>query len=529
MFVFEKRIGKYIVAAEKFLDHKGLEKYADILRLGKYNLETETSFDRIDGGLTLHTLRLAVPMDIFEAVSDNLADCEQALRDALNKVSGEVKNESLEEVDVSLDVENIEPDGMVKLRAGFLAKTAFDEYLIEKQIGEGGNGRVFSAKSSAGDPVAIKFLERDASDKRKRFKNEICFCEACRHPNIVEVLDRGCVTVQGVDRTFYVMPLYAESLRAKIDRGLSPEDSIGIFTMLLGALGEAHRQGVVHRDVKPENIMFAAGARQPILCDFGIAHLPLGLKETAVLTKPADHLANYRYAAPEQKEGRNDAVGSQADLYAAGLILNEMFTRQVPSAEGYKKIGDVVPEYGFLDAVFSELYQQDPSRRLCPAEKVLMDLRSRALINNNEKILRELSEARVEAEAPGWQDLCVMGLSYKEPSLVFEMNERVPDEWLTVLRRGSYNHTSAWGCDTESVTRVGEKTLCIPVSVSENEGLIKQKIEYFSAWVRAANAKYKEALDVQFKREIQRKEDDRKREISQLENANRIQQLLAKI
>ena len=85
---------------------------------------------------------------------------------------------------------------------GAKIQTAFDEYTLIKQVGSGGNGHVFSAESSTGDSVAIKFVEKNIpTNKLKRFKNEIFFCERHSHKNIVEILDRGYVVLDNTEYT----------------------------------------------------------------------------------------------------------------------------------------------------------------------------------------------------------------------------------------------------------------------------------------------------------------------------------------
>lgn len=526
MFVFEERIENYIAAAAVVLDHKGYSKYADVLKNGKYRLNVKTGYDNYDGGQYYHSLNLVVPMEYFEPVVDDLAECNEKIKDVINRVSTEVKNESLEDVGVSVDVGGLNSDELMKICKGAIVKSPFEKYVIGEQVGAGGNGRVFAAKNEAGKSVAIKFLERDTSEKRRRFKNEIRFCEKCHCANIARVIDFGCVEVSGTDHIFCVMPLYAESLRTKIKRGLSPDEAIGIFIGLLEALGEAHRHDVIHRDVKPENIMFAKDSLQPILCDFGIAHLPEEMQETVVVTKPTARMANFVYAAPEQRNV-GAPVGPQADLYAAGLILNEMFTRQVPSAEGYKKIADVAPEYSFLDAVVSALYQQDPSIRLYPAEKVLLDLRARIAISKNEAAKRKLSEAAVMIKDPQWQALSVVKTVYENSNLVFEFDAQVPESWLSILRRGSFSHCSVWGCDTDVVARFDINKLGIPVHSYESDDGIRQKVEYFRDWVSTVNGIYKDSLVAKLRREEQEKEDARRREIARLEAESRIHSLVA--
>lgn len=269
------------------------------------------------------------------------------------------------------------------MKKGTEIVTAFDKYTVIKEVGSGGNGHVFSAKTTDGDMVAIKFVPRNIpTNKLKRFKNEIFFCERHDHKNIVKILDRGTVTIEDIDYVFYVMPLYAETLRTKMKSHISSEQALVIFTGLLEGLSYAHKAGTIHRDIKPENIMFKAGSNEPIICDFGIAHFAEDELFTVVETKKGDRMANFQYAAPEQRV-KGGQVSEQADVYAVALILNEMFTGEIPQASGYKTIASIDPEYKFLDEVFDLLYQQDPMDRLYPEEKILMETKVRAVLSLN--------------------------------------------------------------------------------------------------------------------------------------------------
>ena len=261
---------------------------------------------------------------------------------------------------------------LVKIGSGLKVRTAFEEYTLGRQIGEGGNGRVFAALSSDGPNVAIKLLDKEKhSTAIKRFKNEIKFCEHHKHPNIVKILDHGYIEAEDIGYSFYVMPLYGKTLRERINEGISPDDALEIFKGILRGLKEAHSHNVIHRDIKPENIMFAADSSIPVICDFGIAHIPNEYMATVVMTQPKERMANWGYAAPEQKKKGGEAC-FQSDIYAAALILNEMFTGEVPSALEYTKIGDVVPEYAYLDDIFAAIYRQDPQSRLYPEDKILL-------------------------------------------------------------------------------------------------------------------------------------------------------------
>ena len=262
-----------------------------------------------------------------------------------------------------------------RLQAGVKIITAFDEYVLEKQVGQGGCGRVFLATNSDNDELAIKFLDRNiGKTKLKRFKNEIHFCEHNSQANIIQVIDHGYFALENNEYVFCVMPFYEQSLRDKINLGIMPETAIKIFVGLLDGLQYAHGKGIIHRDIKPENILFAKDSDIPVICDFGIAHFMAEDMVTYVETKPTERLANFLYSAPEQRI-KGEEIGPQTDIFAIGLILNEMFTRSVPQAVGYKRIIDCVPDYGFLDNLVDQLYKNDLKERLYPETKIKSELK----------------------------------------------------------------------------------------------------------------------------------------------------------
>jgi len=304
---------------------------------------------------------------------------------------------------------NLAPQmGMVsRLKKGLKVITAFDEYELVEKVGEGACGKVFSAKNAEGEEFAIKFLDRSiGKTKLKRFKNEIGFCEHNNHPNVVKVLDHGCLSLDGITYVFCVMPRYFESLRDKINKTIQPEDAIAIFVGLLSGLKFAHEKEVVHRDIKPENIMFAKGSNEPVICDFGIAHFSENDLMTFVETKPTDRLANFAYAAPEQRKKGVEAV-PQTDLFAAGLILNEMFTKSIPQGGGYRMIKDVAPNYAFLDKIVERLYRNVPQERLFPEDKIISEMKVLAELEKNQKEAERLGAIVKETTLPEVIDLKV--------------------------------------------------------------------------------------------------------------------------
>lgn len=341
-----------------------------------------------------------------------------------------------------------------RLSKGAFINTAFDDYELIEQIGQGGNGRVFSAIDSDGNDVAIKFVERDIPKRKyKRLKNEINFCEKNEHKNIIRVIDHGVARFSGKDYVFYVMPLYPITLEKKIKAGIEPDVAVTIFMGIIQGLRFAHNKGIIHRDIKPENILFARGSNEPVICDFGIAHFSEDELLTLVETKPGDRLANFQYAAPEQKiKGGANTVTGKADVYAAGLILNEMFTGEIPQAGGYKTIADVNPEYAFLDTLFEKLFRQNPDERLYPIEEIKTELNALISISENEKKKQELQQLTYNISKTEEIDISITGKRFQNGRLIFELNQAPPLKWSVILSSGNYSHQSTLSVDPKNVS-----------------------------------------------------------------------------
>ena len=159
---------------------------------------------------------------------------------------------------------------MTDLRAQ-LQTTLGDGYTLERELGGGGMSRVFVARENAlGREVVVKVLapELSASVSAERFTREVATAARLQQANIVPVLSAG--TSSGV--SYYTMPFVkGESLRAQLARGitLSMHDRINVLRDVARALAYAHGEGVIHRDIKPDNILLSGGAA--VVTDFGIA------------------------------------------------------------------------------------------------------------------------------------------------------------------------------------------------------------------------------------------------------------------
>jgi len=251
-----------------------------------------------------------------------------------------------------------------KLKKPIRFETTFDTYVVDEVLGEGGAGRVYAGIGSDHAPVAIKVLKEDrvTSDKRRRFKNEIAFLARNRHRNIVTVIDHGVARDGETLGLFYVMRRYDANLGDKIRGGIGPEHVLPLFSQILNGVDAAHLQGVVHRDLKPENILFDRESDTLAVADFGTARFTEDLLATVVETGPAQRLASFQYAAPEQRTPGRD-VSATADIYALGLMLNEMFTGTVPHGTEYRSIGRIAPELAYLDSIVERMLRQTPEER----------------------------------------------------------------------------------------------------------------------------------------------------------------------
>lgn len=412
-----------------------------------------------------------------------------------------------------------------KIAKGSVLYTAFEEYVIQKQVGQGGNGTVFQAKNTSNELYAIKVISRNTPrEKLNRFRNEINFCMNHEHKNIVKILDYGAYGDES-GYLFYVMPLYDETLRDRIKAGIKAEDSIEIFENILNGLQYAHNQNCFHRDIKPENILFKRGSNQAVIADFGIAHFCEEEIIATVETKKADRLANFQYAAPEQRE-KGATVDGRADVYAAGLILNEMFTRKLVAGGNYKRIGEVDEKYDYLDKVFEGLYCQNPNDRLFPVSKILLEIDVRAAKKNANNLKKEEAQkAFVSSNSNVLPVPQVVDLDIEGNELVFTLSGNLPQEWYKILTSESFSHTSCMGYDTHRFNGRNNK-VTVGIRVGESDGTIKQIVGYFKSWLPTVTGLYNIRQKQQAEAEFRKQKQAREQEIKRLEDEASLKNML---
>ena len=201
-------------------------------------------------------------------------------------------------------------------------------YVIEHELGEGGMATVYLADDLKHErKVALKVLKPElaAVVGAERFLAEIKTTANLTHPHILPLFDSG----EADGFLFYVMPyVEGETLRDRIDREkqLPVDEAVALASKVAGALQHAHEHGVIHRDIKPGNILLQDG--EPVVADFGIA-LAVGAAGSNRLTETGLSLGTPYYMSPEQATG-DQAVGASTDTYALGSVLYEMLVGDPP-------------------------------------------------------------------------------------------------------------------------------------------------------------------------------------------------------
>ncbi len=206
-----------------------------------------------------------------------------------------------------------------------------DRYTIDRELGRGGMAVVYLARDRKHDrPVAIKILRAEivVGQAAQRFLREIQIQARLQHPHILALLDSG-ETDETPPRPFYVMPFVeGETLRQRLTREgpLPVAEALRLVREAGEALHYAHAEGLIHRDVKPENILLSRG--HALVADFGIARAA-GVAAGDRLTRAGVSMGTPAYMSPEQAEGERD-VDARADQYSLACVLYELLAGQPP-------------------------------------------------------------------------------------------------------------------------------------------------------------------------------------------------------
>lgn len=380
--------------------------------------------------------------------------------------------------------------------------TFTESYTRIKSIGNGGAGTVFEVESSDGTRYALKLLSTEAArstSKLKRFIQEAQFERDCKCEFIVNAIDFGCLYSGDNKQPFYVMPLMYGSLANLISRRVefSSTTLLKMFIDLLSGLRQFYSGGNYHRDIKPQNILYDDTLKRLVLSDLGIAHIETHYPGATVETVASDRLANFQYAAPEQrvKGGKCD---QRADIYAYGLILNELFTGTAPQGTSYKRIRDIAPEYAYLDKVVERMIAQNPSDRYANIDSMLLDVEVLSKAADAELASKQSEESIVDSSDV--LEMRIINKKWYDGAIFFEMNDDLHGQWLTIFK--SYEHTSFctdgfhldpnWFEITGRIIKV--------FNVGYNKERAKDTVEYVSNAVTWANNEYVRMVNNERKR-----------------------------
>jgi serine/threonine protein kinase len=300
-----------------------------------------------------------------------------------------------------------------------------DRYDAPRLVGSGGMGEIYVAHDHKLDRiVAVKLLAERLSadpDLRVRFRREaLTAARLSGEPHVVTIFDVG----EHEGRPFTVMEhLPGGTLAERAGSGLvDPEQAIGWLAQAAEALDAAHGHGIVHRDVKPANLLFDSSDRLQVV-DFGIARV---VDETAGMTAPGTVLGTAGYLAPEQAQGHETTAAS--DRYALAVVAYELLTgrrpfeRESPTAEAAAHIHEIVPPASeqadlpeAVDAVFARALAKKPVHRF-PTAAAFVDALSETLHGTNQRPpvapppARRTSAAPVAALVAGAMLLTIVGI-----------------------------------------------------------------------------------------------------------------------
>ena len=280
-------------------------------------------------------------------------------------------------------------------------------YQIERELGQGGMAIVYLAlQESLHRHVALKVIKpilTTDEEFAQRFLREGRIIAQLSDPHIVTVYD-----IASYNQTYYLSMEYlpGETLQQRIRAGLTLTEALSIAKAMAGALHYAHSRGIIHRDIKPQNILFRENGA-PVLTDFGIAKT---LGTSTIMTRTGLSLGTPRYMSPEQIRG--EEVDARADLYSFGVLCYEMLTGNVPYTANDSfalammhvtaPVPELPPSLSRYQPLLARLLDKDPNQRFQNGQEFITALEF--LEKNPHARLPDQPGSTRQVITPGGQD-----------------------------------------------------------------------------------------------------------------------------
>jgi serine/threonine protein kinase len=285
--------------------------------------------------------------------------------------------------------------GLHGAEAGLKAGTVIGRYRIVRRIGQGGMGAVYEAEQeNPRRTVALKFINQGlvSSDQLRRFERESQALGRLQHSGIAQIYEAGTAEFGHGPQPYFAMELIrGETLREYADQHrLSIRERLEMMARICDAVHHAHQRGLIHRDLKPDNIL-VDNSGQPKVLDFGVARMTNDdTKATLSGTGDGQLLGTLPYMSPEQALADPLEVDTRSDVYALGVILYELLSARLPYPLSEKmhealqtireqdpaRLSSINREYrGDIETIVAKALEKDKARRYASASELEADIR----------------------------------------------------------------------------------------------------------------------------------------------------------
>lgn len=278
--------------------------------------------------------------------------------------------------------------------------------VLVRVIGEGGMGRIYEARQhNPARPVAVKVMRPGlfSPTSLKRFLREAQILARLQHPAVAQIFAAGSFQVAGTHVPYFVMELIPEArpiTRFAEERGLSITARVALFRQVCEAVGHGHREGIIHRDIKPGNVLVDPLGR-PKVIDFGVARWGEADNSMSAITATDQIIGSVAYMSPEQFAGDPAAIGIRSDIHALGIMLYELLTGRTPYDLARKPIAEAARIVQEQKPVLADCVERRVPARLADVAACCLAKKPEDRFPNIAALLEALEQAG-SGPARGW-------------------------------------------------------------------------------------------------------------------------------